>query len=410
VTSWVKAVWRRLSGGVDSHAFVRLAQTHALSAAGDALVAIALAGSVFFNEDPNTARSKVALSLVLTMAPFAVVAPFLGPLIDRARGGRRLILATASCARALVCLLMAGALDALWLYPIAFVSLVFSKTHAVAKSASVPEIVESEQALVRANSVLAISAVLSGFIAGTIGFGISELIGAQWVLRIGALIFAMASVVAMEVGTGNQRPAQATATETAAELHATGVLRAGIAMAALRLSVGFLTFLIAFDFRRVGAPTWWFGVTVAASMVGSSAGNLFAPGLRGRIREELMLCGAGGSVCVAALVATQAAGQVANVALAFCLAAAGSTAKLAFDSLVQRDAPSAVQGRSFARFEAAFQLVWVIGALMPVALAIDTHLGYVFLAGICGGSALWYGLTRWKVSPLPGSQKTPSSP
>ena len=42
--------------------------------------------------------------------------------------------------------------------------------------------------------------------------------------------------------------------------------------------------------------------------------------------------------------------------------------KLAFDSLVQRDAPDANRGRSFARFETRFQLVWVIGALLPLLL------------------------------------------
>ena len=57
--------------------------------AGDTLVTIALAGSLFFSIDPSEARRKVFLYLALTMAPFAVVAPLVGPALDRAAGGRR---------------------------------------------------------------------------------------------------------------------------------------------------------------------------------------------------------------------------------------------------------------------------------------------------------------------------------
>ena len=70
-----------------SSPFARLARVHAFSVAGDALIAVALANSVFFSIDPTQARVKVMLYLVLTMAPFAVVAPLLGPWIDRPRGG-----------------------------------------------------------------------------------------------------------------------------------------------------------------------------------------------------------------------------------------------------------------------------------------------------------------------------------
>jgi hypothetical protein len=72
-----------------------------------------------------------------------------------------------------------------------------------------------------------------------------------------------------------------------------------------------------------------------------------------------------------------------TVALAVGVAAAGS--KLAFDSIVQRDAPDANRGRSFARFETRFQLVWVLGALIPVVLPeqveMPARLGFLCVAG-----------------------------
>src|SRR5690606_29227222 len=104
--------------------FTRLARTHAAAVAGATLVALALAGSLFFSIDPDAARWRVALYLGLTMAPFAVVAPLIGPALDRARGGRRFIVIGANAGRTLVCLLMLGHLDSLLLFPEAFAVLV----------------------------------------------------------------------------------------------------------------------------------------------------------------------------------------------------------------------------------------------------------------------------------------------
>lgn len=49
--------------------FARLAVAHALSTAGDAVVAIALANTLFFQVDPTDAQGRVLLYLLFTMAP-----------------------------------------------------------------------------------------------------------------------------------------------------------------------------------------------------------------------------------------------------------------------------------------------------------------------------------------------------
>ena len=51
--------------------FARLAVTHALSVGGDTLVAVALAGSIFFNVSAEAARPKVLLYLAITGATTA---------------------------------------------------------------------------------------------------------------------------------------------------------------------------------------------------------------------------------------------------------------------------------------------------------------------------------------------------
>ena len=73
-------------------AFTRLARVHALSTAVDTLVATSLAGSLFFSIPTGEARGRVALYLLLTIAPFAIVGPVLGPFFDRVKGGRRMLI------------------------------------------------------------------------------------------------------------------------------------------------------------------------------------------------------------------------------------------------------------------------------------------------------------------------------
>ena len=59
--------------------FRRLARTHALMTAGDVAMVVSLAGSLFFSISPDAARSKVLLYLLVSFAPFAIVAPLIGP-------------------------------------------------------------------------------------------------------------------------------------------------------------------------------------------------------------------------------------------------------------------------------------------------------------------------------------------
>ena len=119
--------------------FGRLALTHVLMTAGDTLFAVSLAGSLFFSISPTAAKDKVLLYLLLTMGPFAVVAPALGPLIDRSRGARRGMVVASAVGRAVLCPFLARDIHSLLLFPEAFAMLVLSKVYLVTKGALVPE-------------------------------------------------------------------------------------------------------------------------------------------------------------------------------------------------------------------------------------------------------------------------------
>ena len=94
----------------------RMAAAQALGGAGDALVAVSLAGSLFFNLSTSASRDQVLLYLVINMAPFAILAPFIGPAIDRFGGGHRLIAAGLLALRAAFAAALAFFLFDLTLY------------------------------------------------------------------------------------------------------------------------------------------------------------------------------------------------------------------------------------------------------------------------------------------------------
>src|SRR6266700_1317568 len=108
---------------------MRLLDLHAASCAGDALIAVGLAGTIFFQVPTGEARGKVALYLLITMAPFALLAPVVGPVLDRFRHGRRYALAATMLGRAFLAWLISDYIHGFGLYPAAFSVLVLSRAY-----------------------------------------------------------------------------------------------------------------------------------------------------------------------------------------------------------------------------------------------------------------------------------------
>jgi len=360
--------------------FARLAITHALAIGADTLVAVALAGSIFFSATLADARPKVMLYLAITMVPFAVVAPVMGPALDRTKGGRRFMVAVFALGRAVLCLFMADHLESLLFYPAAFGTLALSKGYTVAKSSLVPAVVDDESELVEANSRLALIAVLAGVVFGPLGAGIQTLTDASWVLRLAALVNLASVVIAFRIPRAAKTAPPVQPLEEA-ELHAASIRLAATAMAVLRAAVGFLTFLAAFELKRINAEPWLFGLVIGAGAFGGFLGALIAPRLRRAVREETILVAALLVPAVVTIFGARGFGQTAIGVVACAVSVGAASGRLAFDSLVQRDAPEAARGRTFAKFETRFQLAWVGGAFIPAV--IPGHwgrLGFLLLA------------------------------
>jgi hypothetical protein len=378
--------------------FSRLALTHAASICGDVCLAVSLAGSLFFSVSPGQSRPKVLLYLIITMAPFAVIAPLLSPLLDRIRGGRRLMILITCVARAVLCLFMARYVDAtgaeaLLIYPLAFGVLVAQKTYSIARAALVPAVVSGERELVTANSRLALISVLGGAVGGLPAVGVYKLGGAEWSLVLAALVYALAATVSWQIPRVEQEPVGPDNTLQKEELSAPSIFLAGSAMGLLRGAIGFLTFFLAFGLRNNDEPAWVFGAILLVTGVGAFLGNLVAPQLRKITREEVILAGSLIAPALMCLFAARSASLTLTMLAAALVAAGAASGRVAFDSLLQRDAPDAVRGRSFARFETRFQITWVIGALIPVAIPpiyTDLRVGLFALALSLAFSGLSY--------------------
>src|SRR6185312_8200496 len=177
------------SGGADESGLAPLLELTFFSSAGDALVTVALAVSQFLSVQPGEARGKIALYLLVTMAPFALLAPVIGPTLDRFPNGRRVALGLTMLSRAALAITLARHIDSLYLYPLALGSLVLSRAFGVARSAVIPRVLPEDSTLVKVNSRVSLTGVIGGLIVAPVGFGIAKVVGYPWMLRVGAAVF-----------------------------------------------------------------------------------------------------------------------------------------------------------------------------------------------------------------------------
>lgn len=350
---------------------------------------VALADSFFFDVDPNGARSKVLAFLLVSFTPFLLVAPMIGPLIDRVRGGRRLIVRAAAVARIVIQLLMIRFVDDITLFPLVFVALVLQKTYVVSKSALVPAVVRSETELVEANSKLGLIAGVAGAGAVAPAAALQFGVGTAATLTYGALLFGVAFFASLqlpkELAVRTDAPSAANA-----EVATTSLQLAWVAMLILRGSAGFMLFHLAFLFRGNDDDKFLLGIAVGLSSMSTMIGNASAPRLRRSIHEERMITLALGLPAAAGLVGAVIGGAAAGIAVAAVVAFSAAIGRLSFESIVQRDGPATNRGQAFARFETRFQLGWVIAAVLPVLLEIPGSVGFLLVGAVCAAAVVNY--------------------
>ncbi|WP_079132670.1 MFS transporter [Streptomyces nanshensis] len=393
----------------------KLIELHAVNSAGDMLITVALASTIFFSVPTGEARGRVALYLLVTMAPFALLAPVVGPLLDRVPHGRRAAMAASMLARALLALAMSGAVASggLELYPAALAVLVSSKAYGVVRSAVVPRLLPPTFSLVKANSRVTLAGLVATGAAAPLGAGLHQLgpalplYGAFAVFVLGTFLsFSLPGKVDSAKGerkarlapaprivgragsrTGNDRNARngkngknGGKDEKRPGLRTVGmsVRSALVANSALRALSGFLTFFLAFLLRDQPltglSGAFSLGLVAVAAGGGNALGTAIGSWLRAR-GPEVIIAGVLACALTASVTAALVYGTVTVAVVALTAGIAQALGKLSLDALIQRDMPEEIRTSAFARSETLMQMSWVVGGGLGIALPLIAPLG-----------------------------------
>ncbi|MFI9625083.1 MFS transporter [Streptomyces sp. NPDC052042] len=409
----------------------KLIELHAVNGAGDVMITVALASTVFFAVPTDEARGRVALYLAVTMAPFTLLAPVIGPLLDRLPHGRRAAMAGAMLARAVLALTMAGAVatGGLELYPAALGVLVCSKAYGVVRSAVVPRLLPPRISLVKANARVTLAGLLATGLAAPIGAGL-QFIGPAWPLYGACVVFLGGTVLAFTLphevdsakgerrarlvppygvlpprphverrekprtaeggrwwARAGRRWSRGRNGERRPGLRTVGpsVLNGLQANAAHRALSGLLIFFLAFLLRD--QPLSGQSAAVSLGIVGGAAGagNALGTAVGSWLRvrgPELIVASLLTLALGVALLTALFFGTVTVAALSATAGFTQALSKLSLDAMIQRDVPEEVRASAFARAETALQMAWVAGGGIGIVLPLNGVLGMSVAAGV----------------------------
>ena len=380
--------------GADESGLARFIEMHTAQVAADAALTVSLAGTVFAMPT-DQARSAVALFLLLTMAPFVLLAPLVGPVLDRFRHGRRWAIGTTLAVRAFFVWVLASALasDSPWVFPLALVCLVGSRAYAVARAAAVPRLLPDRLDLVTANSRIMVTGLVGMGIAGALAAGVSRF-GAEWSLRLAFVIYVVATVLAIRLPaqvdtpvtdeTPRIRPRLRSAPEERLRNLPHRVLHALVIVSGARFLVAFLTLFLLFLTRENPIPGWSTPLVIGSAVAAAGVGNVLGS-LLGNKRvappptATLVLLGLAGTVST--LLVALFYSLWALVLVSFVGGVFSQLGKLCLDSIVQSEVRESRHSRVFAWIETTLQLAWVAGGALAIVLPLRPGIGF----GVAGG-------------------------
>ncbi|MEV4760859.1 MFS transporter [Micromonospora sp. NPDC049559] len=400
----------RARGAAGEAGMIRLFDLHAVSCAGDTLVAIGLAGTIFFNAPLGEARSKVALYLLVTMVPFALLAPVVGPLLDHFRHGRRYALAATMLGRAFLAWLISDYLHGFGLYPAAFGVLALSRAYGVARSAAVPRLLPEGLNLSQAGARASVYGTVAGAVVAPLGLA-AFWVGPQWSLRVASVIFLVGMVISLRLPprADSEPPESMPGPFRALGLRrgrGERALRGGpggalvvstlVGSAALRALYGFLLLFFAFAIKAGDLTTEVLGRrltdSAALGVIGGvlAAGTFLATavGTRLRIQRPTAIQSSGLVIVAGVAILTTLRFSLLTVALlALVTAAISGISKLAVDAAIQERVSELQRASAFAHSETVLMLAFVAGGglgLIPVdgRIGVGTVAGFAVLAAV----------------------------
>lgn len=379
--------------------FRKLFTVRLVSQCGDGMFQIGLATLFFFSPERMATAADVAAAFAVLLLPFTVVGPFAGPLLDRWR--RRQVLLIGNAIRVVLGLALAVIMATVGVgpavYVLALVTLGINRFLLAALSAALPRVVPREQ-LLMANAITptlgAVSAVAGAGVGLVVGRAVPEgSVQDGIVLAMAAVFFGAASALALRLGRDQLGPEQrsrrlwadvrATATDLADGARylirrRTPALGLGV-MATHRFlyGVNFIALIlisrnILTDPSDADAGLAMFGLLTGISFAGNGLGILLTPLAHERMTPSAWIVGCLGVGAVSqALMATSPSFAVVAAA-AVLLGLSVQGAKIAVDTIVQRDTHDDYRGRAFALYDMLYNAAFVGAAALAATALPDS--------------------------------------
>lgn len=416
LTSNAVAAFRRAANadGADKSGLTALTYATMLNYASDAAMAVALANTLFFSAaSADSSKGKVALYLLITVAPFALLAPVIGPMLDRIQRGRRLAMCVTSVGQALACLVMATNFDSWLLYPAALAKMVLSKSFTVLKAAVTPRVVPPDITLAKTNARLTVFGLAAGAAFGAVAVLILQLFGSPGALWFTAAICVVGAVQGMRIPawvevTEGEVPASLSANPEKPKRQPMGrhVVVALSGNATVRVLTGFLMMFAAFAVRAQTEGDAFkqlllLGVIAGAAGAGSFIGNGIGARMHVGHPEQVMIGCISGSLA-ATILATLMEGIATAAIVGLVGAIASALAKNSLDAVIQDDLPEESRASAFGRSETVLQLAWVFGGALGVLLPPTFWIGFLVISVLLAVGLVQTILTRKGQSLVPG--------
>lgn len=383
-----------------------------LNYAADAAMAVALANTLFFSAATGESRGKVALYLLITVAPFALVAPVIGPALDRIQHGRRVALAASCILRVFLAIAMALNFDNWGLYPAALGSMVLSKSFTVLKAAITPRVLPRDITLSKTNARMTVFGLAAGGVFGAVAAGFANLFGSPGALWCTAVLCLANAYYCLRIPSW----VEVTEGEVPASLRASPkpkrqplgrtVVVALWGNGAIRMLTGFLMLFAAFVVRAqtegdAFMQVLLLGVIAAAAGVGSFLGNAVGARLHFGVPDQVVI-GCLIAALASAILAAVLPGLVTAAAVGLIGATASSLAKVSLDAVIQDDVPDESRASAFGRSETILQLGWVFGGALGVLLPTEYWIGFTVLSVLLAVGLAQTIQTRRGTTLIPG--------
>lgn len=403
--------------GADKSGLTALTWPVVANFAVDAAMAVALANTLFFAAATGESKGRVALYLLITIAPFAVIAPLIGPALDRLQHGRRVALAASFALRTALAVLLvmnydgaSGSFPSWVLYPCALAMMVFSKSFSVLRSAVTPRVMPPTIDLVRVNARLTMFGLLGGTIVGGAIAGGVEFVCTHLFKLPGALFVVIAVTIAgamlsmriprwVEV-TAGEVPATLSYRQDSEPLRrswhkeVSGALRQPLGRniitslwgnCTIKVMVGFLFLYPAFVAKAHQANGWaqiaMLGMIGAAAGIGNFVGNFTSARLKlGRPAALVVRCTV--AVSAVALAASVAGNLMLAVIATLVTSGSSAIAKASLDASLQDDLPEESRASGFGRSESTLQLAWVLGGALGVLVYTELWVGFTAVTAL----------------------------